>query len=114
MKDITQFLETLRTNPQSIQFADVIALIDTYYDHQPTAFTNGAINNEAGENQGSAKVFSFARLHNLDETETLLCFAEHFRSVTDTPTGSDHQNIRQFIVNGWSGIELPEGCLTLK
>jgi len=114
MNTITTFLKRLRTTPETIQFAEVIALIDAHYNHTPTAFVNGAAMNQASENQGSAKVFSFARLHSLNETETLHCFAEHFRAVSDYPTGDDHQNIRQFIANGWQGVQLPEMCLTAK
>jgi hypothetical protein len=114
MNDIRTFLERLRTTPETIQFAEVIALIDTHYNHTPTAFVNGAATNQASENQGSAKVFSFARLHGLNETVTLHCFAEHFRAVSAHPTGNDHQNIRQFMANGWEGIELPNSCLTAK
>jgi hypothetical protein len=114
MNDITIFLERLRTTPEKIQFAEVIDLIDTHYDHTPSAFVNGEATNQASENQGSAKVFSFARLNSLNETETLHCFAEHFRAVSANPTGHDHQNIRQFIANGWDGIQLPNNCLTSK
>ena len=114
MNDITTFLERLRRTPDTIHFAEVIALIDSHYNHAPTAFINGAATNQASENQGSAKVFSFARLHDLNEIETLHCFAEHFRTVRDNPTGDDHQNIRQFMANGWQGIRLPNTCLTTK
>ena len=114
MTDITTFLETLRTAPESLQFADVMAMIDAHYDHTPTAFTNGQAINQATENQGSAKVFSFARIHGLSEDETLMCFAEHFRAVNANPAGHDHQNIRQFMANGWEGIQLPNHCLTSK
>ena len=46
----------------SAKFADVIAFIEARYQHTPTAFQNGAQFNAATENQGSAKVFSFAQL----------------------------------------------------
>ena len=114
MDDIRTFLERLRTTPETIQFAEVIALIDTHYSHTPTAFVNGTATNQASENQGSAKVFSFARLQDLNQTETLHCFAEYFRTVSDNPTGNDHQNIRQFIADGWQGVQLPDTCLTAK
>lgn len=114
MNDIRTFLETLRQTPETIQFAEVIGLIDSHYNHTPTAFVNGTATNQASENQGSAKVFSFARLQDLNQTETLHCFAEHFRTVSDNPTGNDHQNIRQFIADGWQGVQLPDTCLTAK
>ena len=114
MNDIRNFIERLRTTPETMHFAEVIALIDTHYSHTPTAFVNGTATNQASENQGSAKVFSFARLHELNQTETLHCFAEHFRAVSYNPIGNDHQNIRQFIANGWQGVQLADTCLTVK
>ena len=114
MNQIQTFIERLRSNADSVTFAEVIDLIDTYYHHTPTAFSNGSVINQAGENQGSAKVLSFARLHGLTEQETLHCFAEHWRSVRSNPDGSDHQNIRQFMQNGWNGLQLSEACLTIK
>ena len=86
------------------QFADVIRLIDMHYQHTPTAFQNGVQHNTTEQNQGSAKVLSFAKLNGLDQAQTLLLFAEHYQSVLATPEGTDHQNIRQFIVNGWDGV----------
>ncbi|MCH5599137.1 HopJ type III effector protein [Niabella ginsengisoli] len=86
------------------QFLDTISFIETYYVHTPTAFTNGAQLNGTNENQGSAKVFTFAKLNDLSKEETLKLFAEHYDAVLSTPTGNDHQNIRQFILHGWQGI----------
>lgn len=98
----------------SVTFAQVIEYIETYYQHQPTAFKNGDTYNEATQNQGSAKVFSFAKLNNLNAEETLYLFAEHYRSVLATPDATDHQNIRQFMSNGWSGIAFEGEALILK
>ncbi len=86
------------------QFSDVISLIDMHYQHTPTVFQNGAQHNTAEQNQGSAKVLSFAKLNGLDQTQTLRLFAEHYQSVVATPEGADHQNIRQFMANGWDGV----------
>lgn len=96
------------------KFADVIAHIDAHYTHTPTAFKNGQQNNAATENQGSAKVFSFAKLNDLDPTQTLTLFAEHYASVLATPEATDHQNIRQFMQNGWNGIQFEGTALTSK
>ncbi|OTG81375.1 HopJ type III effector protein [Acinetobacter sp. ANC 5054] len=96
------------------QFSDVIAYIETRYNHTPTAFTNGKQVNAATENQGSAKVFSFAQLNGLNQAETLSLFAEHYASVLATPEASDHQNIRQFMQNGWEGIQFDGQALTAK
>src|SRR3954468_13052907 len=99
---IATLLTNLRT--KSIVFKDVLELIDTNYQHQPTAFKNGETYNEATQNQGSARVFAFAQLNNLDEEDTLYLFAEHYQSVLNNPNGTDHQNIRQFITHCWPGI----------
>jgi hypothetical protein len=98
----------------SLSFKEVIAFIETYYQHQPTAFKNGALHNEATQNQGSAKVFTFAQLNKLDKGDTLYLFAEHYRSVLEKPDGTDHQNIRQFMIHGWPGIVFEGQALLAK
>lgn len=95
-------------------FSDVLAFIETQYSHTPTAFRNGDTFNEASQNQGSAKVFSFAKLEDLSAQDTLLLFAEHYQNVLDTPNENNHQNIRQFIANGWEGISFEGEALTRK
>lgn len=95
-------------------FADVIAHIDQHYKHTPTAFKNGKIYNSAEENQGSAKVFSFAQLKQLDQQQTLNLFAEHYQNVIAEPTGTAHQNIRQFMQHGWQGVKFEGQALTAK
>jgi len=72
-------LEQLKHFPETIQFNDVIAYIDQNYKFTPTAFKNGDTTNQAGQNNGSCKVFSFARLQNLTPEETLLLFGEFYR-----------------------------------
>lgn len=96
------------------KFSDVLAFIEAAYTHTPTAFKNGLQHNAATENQGSAKVFSFAQLKGLDQAQTLSLFAEHYASVLATPDATDHQNIRQFMLNGWDGIEFDGTALTAK
>lgn len=111
-KQLTTLLENLKNN--AVPFKEVIEFIDKYYHHQPTAFKNGGTHNEANQNQGSAKVFTFARLNKLDKADTLLLFAEHYQSVLKTPEGTDHQNIRQFMIHGWPGIAFEGRALSLK
>ena len=98
----------------SAKFADVIAFIEARYQHTPTAFQNGAQFNAATENQGSAKVFSFAQLEGLNQADTLSLFAEHYASVLATPEGTDHQNIRQFMQNGWDSVIFEGQALSVK
>ena len=96
------------------KFSDVLAFIEASYTHTPTAFKNGLQHNAATENQGSAKVCSFAQLQGLDQTQTLSLFAEHYASVLATPDATDHQKIRQFMLNGWDGIEFDGMAVTAK
>ncbi|PTQ98130.1 HopJ type III effector protein [Mucilaginibacter yixingensis] len=113
MKDqLNTLLSSLKQG--SVAFKDVIAFIETYYQHQPTAFKNGETYNEATQNQGSAKVFSFAQLNNLSKEDTLYLFAEHYQAVLDTPEAIDHQNIRQFMAHGWPGVVFEGQALTAK
>lgn len=98
----------------SATFADVIAFIEARYNHIPTAFKNGQQLNAANENQGSAKIFSFAKLNGLNQAQTLSLFAEHYASVLATPEGTDHQNIRQFMQHGWDGIQFENPALSAK
>ena len=84
----------------------MITVIDASYQFQPTKFRNGNTVNEAGQNSGSCKVFSFAKLNGLSKEETLACFGAFYRNdVLQNPEGTDHQNIRNFIEFGWDGIE---------
>ena len=97
--------EHLEKAPHEIQFKDVIAFIDAHYDFTPTGFTNGNTVNEADQNNGSCKVFSFAKLNALSKDETLALFGDFYRTdVLQNPEGDDHQNIRNFIEFGWDGI----------
>jgi hypothetical protein len=105
-------LENLKA--KTISFVDVIAAIDSLYHHTPTAFKNGDVDNQANQNQGSAKVFSFAKLSQLSQQDTLLLFAEHYDAVLNTPEGNDHQNIRQFMQHGWDGVKFENSALSLK
>jgi hypothetical protein len=103
--ELDTFLKRLKETPGSIAFNDTIALIDAMYEFTPTAFTNGALHSEAGQNNGSCKIFSFARLQRLTPQQTLHCFGDYYRKdVLGNPEGSDHQNIRNFMKSGWEGI----------
>ncbi|MEO6974449.1 MAG: HopJ type III effector protein [Gallionella sp.] len=110
-----QFLQTLQTAPESITFNVTISVIDANYDFTPSAFRNGEIHNQAGQNNGSCKLLSFAGLHQLTPQQTLHCFGSYYRDdVLKHPQGSDHQNIRNFIKTGWDGIVFECNALTLK
>jgi hypothetical protein len=104
MKDrINSLLEGLKNN--TITFKEVLEFIDADITHAARAFKNGEAFNEATQNQGSAKVFTFAQKHNMSAADTLYLFAEHYQAVLATPEAVDHQNIRQFMIHGWQGIQ---------
>ena len=73
---INAFITKLNTTPDTIQFGDTIAVIDSHYEFTPSAFQNGTIKNEAGQNSGSCKLFSFAKLQKLTKAQTLACFGD--------------------------------------
>lgn len=109
------FLQQLADKPESIQFEDTMAVIDAHFEFTPTAFDNGETKNEAGQNNGSCKIFAFARQQGLSESLTLQCFGHYYRAdVLANPAGSDHQNIRQFMIHGWAGIRWHGEPLQLK
>lgn len=113
--ELKAFLQRLNDAPDSVNFSDTIALIDALYDFTPTAFTNGATRNEAGQNNGSCKLFSFAKLQGLSPKQTLACFGDYYRKdVLGNPDGADHQNIRNFMKSGWAGIEFSGTALVPK
>lgn len=111
----TMILDQLKTSPTTINFKEVIAYIDEHYDFTPTKLRNGNTVNEAGENNGSCKVFSFAKLKGLNEEETLALFGDFYRTdVLQNPEGTDHQNIRNFMQFGWDGIAFEGQALAEK
>lgn len=108
-------LEQLEQAPETINFKEVIAYIDENYHFTPTKFTNGNTINEANQNNGSCKVFSFAQLKNLSKEQTLVLFGEFYREdVLNNPDGTDHQNIRNFMKFGWDGISFEGEALKKK
>jgi len=96
-------------------FQTTIAYINEKYYFTPTAFKNGNQLNNAGENNGSCKIFAFAKIHHLEKEETLSLFGSYyFDDVLKNPDGIDHQNIRNFITFGWDGISFDGEALELK
>ncbi|MBA6420609.1 HopJ type III effector protein [Pseudomonas neustonica] len=94
------------------QFADTLSFIEQHYHYQPSAFANGAVHNTEDQNQGSCKVLAAAQDLQLTDLQTLQCFAEHYRSVLDNPTGSDHANIRAFMNSGLNAVSFNRQPLT--
>lgn len=113
--ELNTLLRLLHDTPESVTFNDTIAVVDALYDFTPTSFRNGTLLNEAGKNNGSCKLFSFARLQRLSQQQTLHCFGSYYREdVLKHPDGDDHQNIRNFIRTGWDGIEFSGTALQQK
>lgn len=107
--------EKITQAPENITFSEVIAHIDAHFDFTPTRFTNGTAVNEAGQNNGSCKIFSFAKLQGLTQDQTLALFGDYYRvDVLGNPDGTDHQNIRNFILQGWEGIRFEGEALKEK
>ena len=112
---IQAFLEKVKQTPTQITFPETIAVIEENYNFTPTAFQNGTQYNAAGENSGSCKLFSFAKLQNLTKEETLACFGAFYRDeVLGDPEGTNHQNIRNFMAHGWNGIQFEGVALEQK
>lgn len=115
MNKLDTLLHQLRENPKAINFSTVIETIDEAYDFTPTGFKNGHTYNEENQNNGSCKVFAFAQLYDLSATETLNLFGDYYRvDVLEHPEKKDHQNIRNFIKFGWSGISFEGKALSEK
>lgn len=112
---LEDFKERLATQASAVQFEEIIAIADAYFTFTPSAFQNGELHNEAGQNSGSCKLFSVAKLMGLNEEQTLVAFGQYYRDdVLENPDGDDHQNIRQFMKTGWSGIEFEQPALQSK
>ncbi|MBS3963462.1 MAG: HopJ type III effector protein [Methylomonas sp.] len=114
---LSAFLSRVKTG-DTIDFQQTMAIIADHYHYQPTKFSNGLqlpLVNDAGHNEGSCKIFAFAKLHDLDQPQTLALFgAYYYEDVLNHPAGSDHQNIRTFMRDGWDGVQFKGEALTPK
>lgn len=112
---LNDFLAKLNTAPDTLEFTDTMAVIEGLYNYTPTAFQNGEVSNAAGQNAGSCKLFSFAKLQGFNEAQTLACFGRYYREdVLQHPDTTDHQNIRNFMKTGWTGVKFEGEALTVK
>ncbi|MEE9326635.1 MAG: HopJ type III effector protein [Cocleimonas sp.] len=109
---VDDFLEKLNSTPEKINFSELMDVIEQHYSFTPTAFENGDLHNDMGENSGSCKLFSFAKLNGLSVEQTLACFGTYYREdVLQNPEAEDHQNIRNFMKRGWAGISFDQPAL---
>ncbi|MDB4198945.1 HopJ type III effector protein [Polaribacter sp.] len=111
---IREFKTKLKTTPTAISFKETMQVIEDHYNFNPTVFTNGDTINNAGENNGSCKLFAFAMHQEFTKEATLLCFGEHYQSVLEDKNGTSHQNIRNFMQTGFNGLSFENEALTLK
>ncbi|MEE9445451.1 MAG: HopJ type III effector protein [Cocleimonas sp.] len=113
--NLETFLNTVETDIESLEFNDLMGVIETNYNFTPTQFTNGELLNKAGQNDGSCKLFSFAKAYQLTEQQTLACFGTYYRDdVLKHPDEDNHQNIRNFMKTGWAGIQFDADALLIK
>lgn len=109
------FNANLEMDASDLTFEDVMEMIDTHYETGLLEFKNGDIVNKQGENEGSAKVLSYAALSNLNKDMTLKLWGQYYREVLEDPKGDSHQNIRNFMKYGWDGVPFENGiALTRK
>ena len=117
--DLHVLLSALNESPETVEFDQVMAVITEYYHYTPTRFINGegaepAVN-EAGTNEGSCKIFAFAKLQSLSEKQTLACFGKYYRDdVLLHPDANDHGNIRHFMKSGWGSVQFDVSPLAAK
>ena len=98
-------IEQLNTAPEHISFNDVIAFIDANFVFTPTAFTNGKVENEANQNNGSCKLLALGQYLKLTNEQTLALFGSYYLDdVLGNPDGTDHANIRNFMQTGAEGV----------
>jgi hypothetical protein len=112
---LTSLLSLLSQSPETVSFDDVINVISDNYHYTATNFTNGTLENKAGTNEGSCKIFAFAQINKLTKEQTLACFGHYYREdVLKHPQGSDHGNIRNFILSGWDEVKFDNRALVQK
>ena len=95
------------------KFSDVLAHIEARYQHTQQLFKMVHSKTLLLKIKAVQKFF-FCQVTRLDQAQTLSLFAEHYASVLATPEGTDHQNIRQFMQNGWDGVKFEGQALTEK
>ena len=92
---LDEFMGTVKKTPSSIEFEQTMAAIEDGFDYKAVAFKCGELESSTEQNQGSAKIFSFAKLQKLKKETTLELFGRFYREdVLKNPTGDDHGNIR--------------------
>jgi hypothetical protein len=113
--DVHALTKHLNDSPESVEFADVIALIDDAFTFTPTAFINGEVSNDANQNNGSCKLLALGQYLQLTQGQTLALFGGFYRDdVLKNPDGDDHANIRNFMKSGHEGVSFKTFPLFIK
>ena len=113
--DCEVFNANVEMDADALTFEEVMELIDTHYESQLLEFKNGDTVNQQGENEGSAKLLSYAALSEMDQATTLKLWGQYYREVLNDPNGTSHANIRNFMKYGWDGVPFENGiALTRK
>lgn len=107
------FIEKVRLG-EEVNFSELMNMIAENFHYTPSSFINGDLVNNENENQGSAKLFSFAFINKLSKDEALKCFGEHYKTVLESPNGDTHYNIRSFMKSGWKGLKFEKTVLMRK
>jgi hypothetical protein len=111
---VQDLVTLVKTAPNTVEFSQVMDVIKNNYQYTPTAFTNGNLTSEAGSNEGSCKIFYFAQLNKLSVQETLSLFGTYYREdVLQHPKGTDHGNIRNFMLTGWDSVKFTQKVLVI-
>ncbi len=79
---------TAELKQQPVDFKTVMQTIDSHYDFTPTRFQNGEQVNEADTNNGSCKIFAFAKLNGLSEQATLNAFGDFYNAGCPAKPGT--------------------------
>jgi HopJ type III effector protein len=113
--DCEVFNANVEMDADNLTFEEVMEVIDTHYESQLLEFKNGDMLNKQGENEGSAKLLSYAALSGMEKETTLKLWGQYYREVLNDPNGTSHQNIRNFMKYGWEGVPFENGiALTRK
>jgi len=103
-----EFIAGMSSTPP--EFEAVMTMLDSAYTVVDASFKVGDVQNAAGENMGSAKILSFAKVAGLSAEDALSLFGTYYREdVLGNPDGTDHANIRSFVKVGWDGVTFPYG-----
>lgn len=112
---LQEFKQKLTSQPENVEFTEVMQVVEDLYSFAPTSFKNGELTNNSDQNNGSCKLFAFAKDQDFNKEETLSCFGAYYRKdVLKHPDAADHQNIRNFMKFGWDGVKFTDNPLQKK